>query len=156
MGYKQKSKTRIDFSEFGDNGGVPFFAEIKNPKMFSFEESVPFAKASKIEIEEERIKAMAELGASLILEWNLLDKDTETPLDCHDIASLECIPALMAAKIISTLKSQEDTDSSKNSLVQLGKSSVEGQLPKISISPNGTFSDCAKSGDVLPPNSAEN
>jgi hypothetical protein len=155
MGYIQKSKIHLDLSEFGDNNGAPFFADIKNPKMFSFEETAPFAAASKIKDEAERIKQMGILGVSLITEWNLLDKDTEAPLPCNDVSSLERIPALMAAKIINTLRPQGD-QSSKNLLPQLDKSSVGDQLQKELILPNGTSTDCASSGDVPPPKSDEN
>lgn len=125
MGYKVQPKIRIDLGDLGDNNGTPFFVEIKNPKMMSFEEKKQFAKFSKLESEEEQVLAMKEVTKDLIIAWNLLDMETEQPLNPHNIFNgkdpLDCVPSDVVTAIFKQFTPKQD-DSTKNSLPQSDKS----------------------------------
>lgn len=131
MGYKAKYRptVHLDFSHIGDNNGVPFFVDIKNPRLLTFEEKLEIGEASKKLNGAFDKKAMKEATRKLILNWNLLDKDSESPVDFNSEDALDHVPGEIAEIIMLEFKpAKEDDEEVKNSSAQLDKSSVTDQL----------------------------
>lgn len=105
MGYSQKYRptVNIDLSDMGDNNGVPFFIEIKNPKFLTFEEKTANSDISKITDEKEKKKAMKNLAQSYIVNWNLLDKESEQPVSYSVADAFDHVPSEALEIIMKTI-----------------------------------------------------
>lgn len=116
MGYKFTNKVRIDLGELGDNNGTPFFVEMKNPKLMTFEQKTEMSKFGLVEGEVltpekagERFKLIQEYAQKLILSWNLLDMETEQPIPFNAEDALKKVPSEVVEKILAQLQ-QEDPE----------------------------------------------
>lgn len=120
MGYKTRPTIKMDFEELGDNEGVPFFVEIKNPKMLTYNERMEPAITSKDAIDadgkmvmsKENFVMLAKYALSFITSWNLLSKIDETPISLDDPDILEKIPGdiIMAIQEKITPSKKEDPE----------------------------------------------
>lgn len=108
MGYKVQAKNRIDLSDLGDNNGTPFFVEIRNPRLLTFNEKIQFAKIAKIEDDIERTKAMTEHVQGLIVSWNLIDQETEQTVNPKDENAFDRVPSEVVEKIMAEMKPKQD------------------------------------------------
>lgn len=122
MGYTLKKTLRVDLSELGDNQGVPFFVEIKNPKMMPVDKQMEFAELGKsLQSDDAEAKAKAEgigkLLQSIIVSWNLLDIDTDMPINPTEEGAINRVPGeVMAAIFQGISKNNEKTaEDQKNS-----------------------------------------
>lgn len=117
MGYKQIPTVRIDLAELGDNNGVPFFVDIKNPKLLTFEEKMSFAKVGKVEDEIEKVKAMKEVTKDFIVAWNLIDMETEESINPKDEKALDKVPSEVVESIMKKIgeSSKQGDAETKNS-----------------------------------------
>lgn len=119
--YKIKSTITLDFSDLGeDQNNKPFFVEIKNPKFLSYSDKnvkaaiiQPYVKDDILEISKESIKALGTWGASFIVNWNLLDMDTEHPIDFKQEDALDHIPSEIVERIFAVFN--ETDEETKNS-----------------------------------------
>jgi hypothetical protein len=116
MGYKFTNKVRIELGELGDNMGTPFFVEIKNPKLMTWEQKMEMSKFGVAEGEiltpeqtAERGKMMEEYAQKLILGWNLLDMTTEQPITPSSEGALSKVPSEVVEKIFAQFN-QEDQE----------------------------------------------
>jgi len=120
MGYKTRPIIRLDFEELGDNDGVPFFVEIKNPKMLTYNERMEPAilgkdsvgADGKMVMSKDNFAMLAKYALSFITSWNLLSKVDETPISLDDPDILEKIPGdiVMAIQEKITPAKKEDPE----------------------------------------------
>jgi hypothetical protein len=125
MGYKLDRAIKIDLSELGDNNGVPFFVQIKNPKLQSYNEKTDLMLAGKGISKDENghvdlkslnadtFNSMRDYAKSLIVSWNLLDLETENPVMPTDADALDHVPGLVVEAIqkkIGELSKQGETE----------------------------------------------
>jgi hypothetical protein len=129
MGYKQKATLKIELGDLGDNNGTPFFVTIKNPAMMTFDETLDMAKMSKLQemdrraLTDDEKKELHGFLQGLIQSWNLLDKDTEQPLDPHSEGALNRVPREVVLRIFQTFgDSRKPDEPTKNSSEQSAKS----------------------------------
>jgi|GEM_PF-4376901 hypothetical protein len=122
MGYNIKYKAptiKKEFPEIGDNEGTPFFVEFKNPHLLPYGEKVKTQTAAGITsgaTPDERINQMGSYAQSLITSWNLLDKETEEPINFNDSNALQKVPSEIVETIISEmLPSKAKQEEIKNS-----------------------------------------
>jgi hypothetical protein len=122
MGYNVKYKAptiRKEFPEVGDNEGTPFFVEFKNPHLLPYGEKVKAQTAAGISNDaspEDRISQMGSYAQGLITNWNLLDKDTEEPVDFTAPDASQKVPSEIVEAIISEmLPSKAKQEKIKNS-----------------------------------------
>lgn len=137
MGYKQRPTVRIDLSELGDNNGTPFFVEIKNPKLLTYDEKMKFALVAKdikdangnISINQDTVNSLKDVAKSYITAWNLIDCETEQPISPTTEDALSHVPSDVVEAIQKAIggKSGQDEET-KNSSKQLDKSSETDQL----------------------------
>lgn len=116
MGYKTKYRPtlHLDFGYIGDNQGVPFFMEIKNPRLLTFDEKTELGEISKIVDKQQKQDAMKEVVRKLIITSNVLDKDTEATLNFSEENVLNHVPSEIVESIMSQFGSTKD-DETKNS-----------------------------------------
>lgn len=118
MGYKAKYRPtlHIDLGYMGDNNGVPFFADIKNPRLLTFDEKLELGEISNVADKEEKKGAMKELVRKLVINSNLLDKETEAPIDFNDIDIWKHLPGEVAETIMKEFApAKKDEEEIKNS-----------------------------------------
>jgi hypothetical protein len=116
MGYKQRPTVRIDLVELGDNNGTPFFVDIKNPKLLTFQERMEFAKTSRIDDFMEKINSMKDLAKDFIVSWNLLDLSTEQPISPTVENALDQVPSEVVEAIMKRMNdsSKKEDEEIKN------------------------------------------
>lgn len=115
MGYKVTARLKIDLSDIGtDNNGVPFFVEIKNPKLMTWEQKMDMSKFGVAEgqvltPEETAIrgKMMQEYAQKIITSWNLLDMSTDQPIPFNDSSALSKVPSEVVEKIFASFKPED-------------------------------------------------
>lgn len=110
MGYLAQTTLKIDLSDLGDNNGIPFFVEIKNPKLLTFKEKIGLAKPTKIDDDTEKVLAMQYVCKSLIISWNLLDMGTGVPVDLASCNVFDGVPSEVVEKIMKSLTPQESQE----------------------------------------------
>jgi hypothetical protein len=123
MGYKTRPIIRLDFEELGDNDGTPFFVEIKNPKMLTYNERMEPAITSKDAIDangkmvmtKENFAMLAKYALSFVTSWNLLSKIDETPIEFDDPDVLEKIPGDIVMAIQEKITPKKEDPEIKNS-----------------------------------------
>lgn len=109
MGYRLKPKIKIDLSELGDNNGEPFFAEIKNPRMLTFEEKAAFGEVALIEEAKKRAAAMVEVARELVIAWNLLDMESELPVSLIEPECFKHVPSLVLEAIFVEIGKKDES-----------------------------------------------
>jgi len=101
MPYKTRPVIEMDFSDLGeDSEGKPFFVEIKNPKMLTYNERMEPAIAGKKTIGSdgkmimtpENFAILGNYALTFVTKWNLESKIDETPLALDDPEVLNKIP----------------------------------------------------------------
>lgn len=115
MGYLLTNKVRIDLSDLGtDNNGNPFFVEIRNPKLMTWEQKMEMSKFGVAEGEvltpektAERGIMMQDYAKSIILSWNLLDMETEQPISITSEDALKRVPSDVVERIFAEFRKQE-------------------------------------------------
>lgn len=133
MGYKQRPTVRIDLSELGDNNGTPFFIDIKNPRFLTYGEKMESASIAaeskkdengKIIMDKATSLKMAAMAKSYIVAWNLIDKETEQPVNANDENALDHVPSEVVEAIFNKIgeKNKKADEEQKNSLGQSDKS----------------------------------
>lgn len=139
MGYKFRPTLNIDLSDLGeDANGLPFFVEIKHPKLLTYEEKMNFALVAKDVIDEnkkiimtkETIGTLEDVAKSYVVNWNLLDKVTGIPILPTQEDALKHVPGVVVERIQNAINGKEDEET-KNSLAQLDKSSEGDQLQGV-------------------------
>lgn len=118
MGYNSKLKNiiKVDLSELGDNNGVGFFIEMRNPEFLNFQEAMEAVTISKIYDIVEKITATKDFAKTLIISWNLLDMETELPVAPTDEDVFNHIPSSVAVALLKIVnKPKEENVETKNS-----------------------------------------
>lgn len=135
MGYTQPKSIRVDLAHLGNNNGVPFFVDIKNPKMMSLEEQLDLAAQSS-QFQEDGNRMDAEKKQKLIAQirgmissWNLTDMETDAPVSVEDPDAFKKTPGEVVAAINKAIveNAKKASDEQKNLSGPSGKSSVDGQ-----------------------------
>lgn len=112
MGYKSASKIRIDLSELGDNNGVPFYVEIKNPKLITLGDREQFKKFG--DTNTDRTETGMTYFKSMIVSWNLIDTETEEPILLSDPDAVYKIPVEVFTKISAVINPPKEDEAEKN------------------------------------------
>lgn len=118
MGYKAKTTIRVDLSDLGDNNGTPFFVEIKNPKMMTFGQKLELGKSALIEDQAKKLDAIKGVVGSMITAWNLIDIETEQPVDVKAENALDRVPSEVVEKIMLSIAPPKQDEATKNSSEQ--------------------------------------
>lgn len=113
--YKNAKRTkRIDLSEFGTDGaGNTFFAEVKDLNAMTWEEQMEFTSLRSTNGENDYIQladAMIKGMAQYVVAWNLIDIETEQPLNPQQEGAFNRIPAMVASQILKGFVGKGDTE----------------------------------------------
>lgn len=138
MGYLLTNKVKIDLGDLGtDNNNVPFFVEIRNPKLMTWEQKMELSKFGNVvgqvltpEQTAERGIQMQDYAKSIITSWNLLDMNNPeqtVPINADD--ALKRVPSDVVERIFKEFAPKQE-EATKNSSVQLDKPSEGDQLQK--------------------------
>lgn len=138
MGYKIKPTKRIDLGDLGDNQGTPFFIDILNPEMVSYEQqmgAIKFAKYIKGALSNEEsempnglnvmekvdlntlpdmLREMKAWVKGYIVSWNLLDLQ-EQPVDIKDDNALDRVPGVVINRLMAAINRKSEDPETKNS-----------------------------------------
>jgi hypothetical protein len=118
MGYKLNNSIKIDLSKLGDNNGVPFFVQMKNPKLLTYDEKMKFAAAGKdligadgkANLNQENTNKMGEVALSYVTAWNLIDIESGDPVSSTDEGVIKKIPGEVIETIMEQIGSASKQD----------------------------------------------
>lgn len=146
MSYKLSTKKRIDLSYLGeDSAGTPFFVDIKNAKMMTYDEKMQLAELAPkadSELSQEMKDNLKKLAGSLVVSWNLISLVDESPVQVPSVDpdAFGKIPSEVIEAIMKGLKSETNQadEATKNSSAQSDKSSEGDRLQETSTTADTT------------------
>lgn len=105
----KRQSIRMDFSEFGECAGEPFFVVMKNPRVLTYGEQQKIMETVKLDGGEKSRDGLRIIGA-YISASNLTDitkPESDEPLDVRDPDFMDKIPGQIVNAIVQAYMPQK-------------------------------------------------